>query len=51
MKTEGIGDFDKLPANAIKYIKRLESLIECKINIISTSPRREDTIILEDIFN
>ena len=51
MKTEGIGDFDKLPANAIKYIKRLESLIECKINIISTSPRREDTIILENILN
>ena len=50
MKTEGISDFDKLPANAIKYIKRLESLIECKINIISTSPRREDTIILENIF-
>ena len=51
MKTEGISDFDKLPGNAIKYIKRLESLIECKINIISTSPRREDTIILENIFN
>ena len=51
MKTEGISDFDKLPANAIKYIKRLESLIQCKINIISTSPRREDTIILENIFN
>ena len=51
MKTESISDFDKLPANAIKYIKRLESLIECKINIISTSPRREDTIILENIFN
>ena len=51
IKTEGISDFDKLPANAIKYIKRLESLIECKINIISTSPRREDTIILENIFN
>ena len=50
MKTEGISDFDKLPANAIKYIKRLESLIQCKINIISTSPRREDTIILENIF-
>ena len=51
MKTEGISDFDKLPANAIKYIKRLESLIQCKINIISTSPRREDTIILDNIFN
>ena len=51
MKTEGISDFNKLPANAIKYIKRLESLIECKIKIISTSPRREDTIILENIFN
>jgi adenylosuccinate synthase len=51
MKTEGISEFDKLPSNAIKYIRKLEGLIECKINIISTSPRREDTIILENIFN
>ena len=51
MKTEGINDFDKLPVNAINYIRRLENLIECKINVISTSPRREDTIILENIFN
>ena len=33
------------------YIKRLEELIECPIKIISTSPDRKDTIILENLFN
>ncbi len=51
IKTEGIRVFDELPENAIKYIKRLENLIGCPINIISTSPRREDTIVLDDIFS
>tara|TARA_B100001248_G_scaffold253500_1_gene230834 strand:+ start:685 stop:1974 length:1290 start_codon:yes stop_codon:yes gene_type:complete len=51
IKTEGISVFDDLPENAIKYIKKLESLIGCPINIISTSPRREDTIVLDDIFS
>ena len=51
IKTEGITVFDDLPENAIKYIKRLENLIGCPIDIISTSPRREDTIVLDDIFS
>ena len=51
IKTEGISVFDDLPENAIKYIKRLENLIGCPIDIISTSPRREDTIVLDDIFS
>ena len=51
IKTEGISVFDDLPENAIKYIKRLENLIGCPIDIISTSPRREDTILLDDIFS
>ncbi len=42
----GISEFDKLPENAKKYIQRLEELIHTKIGIISTSPDRKDTIIV-----
>ncbi len=42
----GIREFDKLPANAKSYIKRIEELTGTKVGIISTSPEREDTIIL-----
>ena len=51
VSTKNIDKFDKLPENAIKYIKRLEELIECPIKIISTSPDRNDTIILENLFD
>ena len=51
VSTKNIDKFDKLPKNAISYIKRLEELIECPIKIISTSPDRKDTIILENLFN
>ena len=49
--TKGISDFKDLPEKAIGYIKRLETLIECPINIISTGPERKDTIILKNLFN
>lgn len=48
--TEGIRDFDKLPQKAVNYIKRIEELIEVPITIISTSPEREDTIVLKNPF-
>ena len=51
VSTKNIDKFDKLPENAISYIRRLEELIECPIKIISTSPDRKDTIILENLFN
>ena len=51
VSTKNIDEFNKLPENAISYIKRLEELIECPIKIISTSPDRKDTIILENLFN
>ncbi|MFL2813449.1 MAG: adenylosuccinate synthase [Candidatus Puniceispirillales bacterium] len=51
VSTKNIDKFEKLPENAISYIKRLEELIECPIKIISTSPDRKDTIILEKLFN
>ena len=44
-KTEGVRCFDELPSTAQEYILALESMIDTKIGIISTSPEREDTII------
>ena len=48
--TVGIKKFDQLPENAKKYIKDLENFIETKISSISTSPERNDTILIEDPF-
>ena len=50
-KTQGIKKFEKLPKNAKIYIKAIEEFIETKISSISTSPEREDTILLIDPFN
>ena len=49
--TVGIKKFDQLPENAKKYIKDLENFIETKISSISTSPERNDTILIVDPFN
>ncbi|WP_024954110.1 adenylosuccinate synthase [Sulfurospirillum arcachonense] len=43
---EGISDYDKLPQGAKDYVKRIEELTNTKIGIISTSPDRNDTIVL-----
>ncbi len=45
-KVEGMRSYDDLPKNAKAYIKRIEDLTKTKITIISTSPDRNDTIIL-----
>ncbi len=45
-KVEGISDFDKLPEGAKRYIRRIEELTQTKVGIISTSPDRNDTIVL-----
>jgi adenylosuccinate synthase len=50
-KTQGIRHMRDLPENAKKYIYALEDFIGAKISSISTSPEREDTILLEDPFN
>ena len=42
----GISEYDKLPENAKKYIRRIEELTGTKVGIISTSPERKDTIVL-----
>ncbi len=48
--TAGCRNLDDLPENALKYIKRLEELTGVPITTISTSPEREDTILIEDPF-
>jgi adenylosuccinate synthase len=48
--TEGARSWAQLPAQAIKYVKRLEELIEAPVTLLSTSPRREDTILMQDPF-
>ena len=48
--TKGIKNFEKLPENAKIYIKELEKFIETKVSSISTSPERNDTILVEDPF-
>jgi len=49
--TNGIKNIEALPENAKKYIYALEDFIGTKISSISTSPEREDTILLENPFN
>lgn len=48
--TAGITDYEKLPANAKAYIRRLEELCGVKIAILSTGPDRDETIIFENPF-
>jgi adenylosuccinate synthase len=48
--TAGARSWAKLPAQAIKYVKYLEELIECPVALLSTSPEREDTILMRDPF-
>ena len=48
--TQGIRNMDELPANAKRYIHAIEDFIKAKISSISTSPERDDTILLENPF-
>lgn len=48
--TFGITDFNKLPENAQKYVRRLEEVSGVKVAILSTGPERDQTIFLEDPF-
>ena len=49
--TKGIKKFKDLPINAKNYVSELGKFIETKISSISTSPERNDTILIEDPFN
>ena len=48
--TEGARSWADLPASCIKYVRRLEELIEAPVALLSTSPEREDTILVHDPF-
>ena len=48
--TRGARSWKDLPANAIKYVKRIEELVSCPVAILSTSPDRDDTILVKDPF-
>ncbi len=49
--TVGVTNYDDLPENAKIYIKRIEALINCPIDIISTGPDRAETIVLRDPYD
>jgi len=48
--TVGARSWNDLPAEAIKYVRRVEELIDCPVALLSTSPEREDTILVTDPF-
>ena len=48
--TFGVKAFDQLPKNAQSYLKRLEQLVDAPIDLISTGPDREETIVLRHPF-
>ena len=48
--TRGLRSWADLPARALKYIRRIEELIEAPVILLSTSPERDDTILMKDPF-
>jgi adenylosuccinate synthase len=48
--TRGARSWANLPARAIKYVRRIEELIRCPVALVSTSPERDDTILVRDPF-
>ena len=48
--TQGARSWAQLPATAVKYVRRVEELIECPVALLSTSPERDDTILMHDPF-
>ena len=48
--TQGARSFAELPATCIKYVRRVEELVGCPVALLSTSPQREDTILMTDPF-
>ena len=48
--TRGARSWASLPAQAVKYVKHIEELIGCPVTLLSTSPERDDTILMNDPF-
>ena len=49
--TQRAKSWSELPAQAIKFVRRIEELLETPVSILSTSPRREDTILVKNPFS
>jgi adenylosuccinate synthase len=49
--TRGARSWADLPAQAVKYVRYIEELIECPVTLLSTSPERDDTILMKDPFS
>ncbi len=49
-QTAGARSWADLPAQAIKYVRRIEELVGCPVALLSTSPEREDTILMQNPF-
>lgn len=48
--TRGARSWADLPAEAVKYVRRIEELIDCPVALLSTSPERDDTILVQNPF-
>ncbi len=48
--THGARSWADLPAQAVKYVRRIEELVEAPVTLLSTSPERDDTILVRDPF-
>ena len=48
--TQGARTWRDLPASAVKYVRRIEELVEAPVTLLSTSPERDDTIMVRDPF-
>ena len=48
--TRGARTWQDLPATAVKYIRYIEELIEAPVSLLSTSPERDDTVLIQDPF-
>jgi adenylosuccinate synthase len=48
--TRGARSWADLPAEAVKYVRRIEELIDCPVALLSTSPERDDTILVHNPF-
>jgi len=48
--TQGARTWADLPATAVKYVRHIEELIEAPVSLLSTSPERDDTILVNDPF-
>ena len=48
--TQGARRWKDLPASAVKYVRRIEELIGARVALLSTSPERDDTILMQDPF-